>query len=107
MGNHDFTDGGGSTAYFNYFTLPNNERYYDYVQGPVHFFVIDSYSADGALADLRAGNLAASRIGRLDLTLEDCLHAPSAILIFHHSWFRNCHAMAVRSLGCDGRFGWS
>ena len=47
MGNHDFTDGGGSTAYFNYFTLPSNERYYDYVQGPVHFFVIDSYSADG------------------------------------------------------------
>ena len=23
-------------------TLPGNERYYDFVQGPVHFFVIDS-----------------------------------------------------------------
>lgn len=45
MGNHDYTDGGGSTAYFNYFTLPNNERYYDFVQGPVHFFVIDSNPA--------------------------------------------------------------
>ena len=42
MGNHDYTDGGGSTTYFSYFTLPNNERYYDFVQGPVHFFVIDS-----------------------------------------------------------------
>jgi len=42
LGNHDYTDGGGSTAYFNYFTLPNNERYYDFVRGPVHFFVIDS-----------------------------------------------------------------
>ena len=45
MGNHDYTDGGGSTAYFNYFTLPSNERYFDFVQGPVHFFVIDSNPA--------------------------------------------------------------
>lgn len=28
--------------YRNYFTLPGNERYYDFVKGPVHFFVIDS-----------------------------------------------------------------
>ena len=27
-----------STWYLNYFTLPNNERYYDFVRGPVHFF---------------------------------------------------------------------
>ena len=36
---------GRSTAYFNYFTLPSNERYFDFVQGPVHFFVIDSNPA--------------------------------------------------------------
>ena len=42
MGNHDWTDGDKETAYFNYFTLPSNERYYDFVEGPVHFFVIDS-----------------------------------------------------------------
>lgn len=29
-------------AYFNYFTLPGNERYYDFEEGPVHFFFIDS-----------------------------------------------------------------
>ncbi|MEO8211270.1 MAG: metallophosphoesterase [bacterium] len=28
--------------YREYFTLPGNERYYDFVKGPVHFFVIDS-----------------------------------------------------------------
>jgi hypothetical protein len=42
IGNHDYSDGGGITAYLNYFTLPGNERYYDFVIGPVHFFAINS-----------------------------------------------------------------
>ena len=51
LGNHDWeslTCAPGSQPsscqgpYFDYFTLPGNERYYDFVQGPVHFFVIDS-----------------------------------------------------------------
>ena len=42
LGNHDWNDGGGLSAYLDYFTLPGNERYYDYVQGPVHFFVLDT-----------------------------------------------------------------
>ena len=33
---------GSFNAYLNYFTLPNNERYYDFVQGPVHFFALNS-----------------------------------------------------------------
>ncbi len=45
VGNHDYTDGGGINAHYSYFTLPGNERYYDFVQGPVHFFVIDSNPA--------------------------------------------------------------
>jgi uncharacterized repeat protein (TIGR02543 family) len=40
MGNHDWDD--GVTGWTNYFDLPGNERYYDFIQGPVHFFVIDS-----------------------------------------------------------------
>jgi Bacterial Ig domain/Calcineurin-like phosphoesterase/Calx-beta domain len=46
-GNHDW-DGGGNTLtpYTNYFTLPGNERYYDYVQGDVHFFVVSSDSRE-------------------------------------------------------------
>ncbi|MCZ6774973.1 MAG: metallophosphoesterase [Ignavibacteria bacterium] len=53
LGSHDYNDGGGLNAYLAYFTLPDtgilnnntsgNERYYDYVRGPVHFFVINSY----------------------------------------------------------------
>ena len=48
LGNHEFSDGcgGGNRAsgYRAYFTLPNNERYYDIVIGPVHFFALNSAS---------------------------------------------------------------
>lgn len=43
LGNHDWVDP-GAKAYLNYFTLPGNERYYDFARGPVHFFAIDSDS---------------------------------------------------------------
>lgn len=47
LGNHDWeslscTNGVCQGPYFDYFTLPGNERYYDFVQGPVHFFMVDS-----------------------------------------------------------------
>ena len=41
IGNHEYEDG-DPNRYFDYFTLPGNERYYDYVIGPVHFFVLNS-----------------------------------------------------------------
>jgi VCBS repeat-containing protein len=41
LGNHDWGTP-GATPYLDYFTLLGNERYYDYVVGPVHFFVVDS-----------------------------------------------------------------
>lgn len=41
MGNHDWlTD--SARPYINYFQLPGNERYYDFVKGNIHFFVINS-----------------------------------------------------------------
>lgn len=53
LGNHDWGMGcpgkphkacGKPTAkpYLDYFTLPGNERYYDFVKGPVHFFALNS-----------------------------------------------------------------
>ncbi|HLJ56319.1 MAG TPA: malectin domain-containing carbohydrate-binding protein [Chthonomonadaceae bacterium] len=46
VGNHDWGDKypnpSGLNPYLSYFTLPNNERYYDFVIGPVHFFSLDS-----------------------------------------------------------------
>jgi hypothetical protein len=40
LGNHDW-DTPGAQPYLDYFTLPGNERYYDFVSGPVHFFMLD------------------------------------------------------------------
>ena len=50
LGNHDYSDAHGLESYLTYFTLPGpgftntsgNERFYDFVQGPVHFFVLNS-----------------------------------------------------------------
>ncbi len=41
LGNHDW-HAPNAQPYLDYFTLPGNERYYDYIRGPAHFFVIDS-----------------------------------------------------------------
>jgi tartrate-resistant acid phosphatase type 5 len=41
LGNHDWlTD--AARPYLDYFSLPGNERYYDFIWGPVQFFSIDS-----------------------------------------------------------------
>jgi PKD repeat protein len=64
LGNHDYSDGGGLNEYLNYFTLPGasiassntsgNERYYDFVIGPVHFFAVDSQGALSSTSDRNA-----------------------------------------------------
>lgn len=55
LGNHDYSDAIPSAqTYLRYFTLPGggfsntsgNERYYDFVEGPVHFFVLNSNTAE-------------------------------------------------------------
>jgi tartrate-resistant acid phosphatase type 5 len=48
-GNHDW-HAKDLQPYLDYFTLPGNERYYDFTWGPVHFFAVDSDSdePDGA-----------------------------------------------------------
>ncbi len=41
LGNHDWNTA-GAKPYLDYFTLPGNERYYDFVLDNVHFFAVDS-----------------------------------------------------------------
>ena len=41
LGNHDW-ETSGAQPYLDYFTLPGNERYYDFVLDNVHFFAVDS-----------------------------------------------------------------
>ena len=67
LGNHDWTDGGGLQAYLDFFTLPEsssgNERYYDFVMGPVQFFMVDAdpREPDGETARFGPGGMAAKR----------------------------------------------
>lgn len=41
LGNHDWQSD-SAQPYLDYFTLPGNERYYDFVWGQIHFFAVDS-----------------------------------------------------------------
>lgn len=41
LGNHDWRTN-PPQPYYNYFDLPDNERYYDFVWGDIHFFALDS-----------------------------------------------------------------
>ncbi len=45
LGNHDWYST-GAQPYLDYFTLPGNERYYDFNWGPVHFYALDSDSRE-------------------------------------------------------------
>ena len=45
LGNHDLNTDAGA-PYFNYFILPGNERYYDFIWGPVHFFCVNSNDSE-------------------------------------------------------------
>jgi tartrate-resistant acid phosphatase type 5 len=45
LGNHDvMTDNG--QPYFDYFTLPGNQRYYDFTWGPVHLYALDNIETE-------------------------------------------------------------
>ncbi len=52
LGNHDWL-APGAEPYRDYFTLPGNERYYDFVRGNVRLFALDSdvHEPDGVTAD--------------------------------------------------------
>ncbi len=45
LGNHDLMMDHGQ-PYFDYFTLPGNQRYYDFTWGPVHLFALDNVESE-------------------------------------------------------------
>ena len=78
LGNHDWHTR-NARPYLNYFTLPGNERYYDFVQGPAHFFMLDS---DPNEPD---GNTSASvQAGWLQNSLAAST-APWKLVLLHHA----------------------
>jgi len=77
LGNHDWNTG-APQPYLDYFTLPGNERYYDFVRGPVQFFVLDSdsHEPDGNSSDsLQAAWLQEKMDGS---------QAPWRLVVLHH-----------------------
>lgn len=60
LGNHDWVAKKkclyqGTLPYFSYFNLPGNQSYYDFVDGPVHFFALDSdpHEVDGNMMGMK------------------------------------------------------
>ena len=82
LGNHDWETRSGTpslpTPYLNYFTLPNNERYYTYTRGPIQFFVLDSDSKepDGVTASSIQGDWLKNQLA--------ASAAPWKVVYFHH-----------------------
>lgn len=83
IGNRDWENLSGPRLqpYLNYFVLPGNERYYDFVQGPVHFFMLDSDSRepDGITSNSKQAQWLQVRLA--------ASNAPWKIVILHHPPF--------------------
>ena len=65
LGNHDWdTPENQPSPYLDYFTLPGNERYYDFVWGPVHLFALssDDREPDGIMASSAQGKWLQSKL---------------------------------------------
>lgn len=78
LGNHDW-HAQGAKPYLDYFTLPGNERYYDFTWGAVHFFVIDSDTnePDGAYSSSVQAAWLQSKLASSN--------SPWKIVYFHHA----------------------
>ena len=93
MGNHDYSDATPAPGtYTDYFTLPGagitsnntsgNERYYDFVEGPVHFFVLNSNTQEpDGTQHQRPGTMAAGPIRCFYFGLEHRPLSPPALLV--------------------------
>jgi parallel beta-helix repeat protein len=77
LGNHDWHTP-NAQPYLDYFALPGNERYYDFVWGPVHFFAIDS---DGQEPDGKTSTSAQAAWLQNQLTAST---APWQLVYMHH-----------------------
>ena len=84
LGNHEYDDSsagpnGSLSVYLNYFTLPDNERYYDFQAGQVHFFAVNSNSQepDGATATSVQGQWLRTALASSD--------AAYNVVYFHHT----------------------
>lgn len=87
LGNHDWLalnplycadNSAGTLPYLAYFTLPGNERFYEFQWGPVHFFALDSQDIDPS------GNTVLSDQYRWFVAALKQSKAPFKVAYFHH-----------------------
>lgn len=91
LGNHDWRTW-DLEPYLDYFELPGNERYYDFVWGPVHFFALDSDSSepDGITADSKQAAWLKQRL--------EGSSAPWQVVYFHHAPYSSGDHGSTRDL---------
>lgn len=77
LGNHDWY-APGAQPYFDYFSLPNNERYYQILRGSVQLFALDSDPAepDGMTADSKQAHWLQAQLSTAVV--------PWRLVFFHH-----------------------
>jgi hypothetical protein len=77
VGNHDW-DSNNLSTYKSYFTLPNNERYYDVRKGSIHFFFVDSdkREPDGTSSTSKQAQWLKGKMQGSS--------APFKVVLFHH-----------------------
>jgi hypothetical protein len=67
IGNHDYVNATSLDAFLSYFSLPNNERYYNFRRGAVHFFCINSgINSLNAAVEADAGIVASPGSNQID-----------------------------------------
>ena len=69
--------------YFDYFTLPGNERYYDFTWGPVHLFALDDIESepDGVGASSIQAQWLKAGLAGVDISMEYRLYALRTVFI--------------------------
>lgn len=84
LGNHDWLTK-NAQPYLDYFSLPGNERYYDFTWGLVHFFALDSDSRepDGVGASSVQANWLKERLAAST--------SPWKIVYMHHPPYSSAH----------------
>jgi hypothetical protein len=92
LGNHDWV-AAGALPYLDYFSLPNNERYYDFIRGNVHFFSIDSdpHEPDGIDSGSVQGLWLKARLSQST--------AQWKFVYMHHAPYSSCERH-VQAMGC-------
>ncbi|HKO51813.1 MAG TPA: metallophosphoesterase [Polyangiaceae bacterium] len=78
LGNHDFNISAGYQPYLDYFSLPNNERYYQIVRGNVQLFALNSdlNEPDGTTIDSKQAHWLEALLGASEV--------PWRLVYFHH-----------------------